>query len=594
MTRLSTQFAALAALASCAAAQKDTIVQMFGWNWDSIAQECTQFLGPAGYGYVQISPPQETVTGDQWWTDYQPVSYNLQGKRGDRAALASMIEACHKVGVKVIADAVINHMTGSDAGTGTAGTSYQHYEYPGLYTHDSFHHCGLEPGDNIVNYDSREEVQTCQLVNLADLDTGKDEVQTAIAGYLSDLMSLGVDGLRLDASKHMAATEINGILGKMTTSPQYVTQEVIFGAGEPILPSEYTGNGNVQEFRFTSTLQDAFSSGGISSLVDTIPGESWLASGDANVFVANHDTERNDASLNYLSPSNTYTLAHVFMLAYPYGTPSVLSSYEYAGYDDGAPNSATGTCFGEGGVNSWLCQHRFPPIAGLTAFRGAVSGDVSNIQKGTAQQLAFSRGTTGFVAINNEDATWTGSFSTGLAAGNYCNVYEGARNTTGDCAASFVTVDDQGAASLNIAPRSAVAIYVGAEAPTGAVQPEPSASTTGESAPAPTAQSPSPSPAPSTPAPTSNVVNFSVVRNTTFGDNVFVVGSIPALGTWDPSKSVALSSATYPIWATSVNIADGTDFEYKYIVKKGNGEVEWEADPNREGLTKSSAVETFQ
>lgn len=26
----------------------DTIVQMFGWNWDSIGQECTQYLGPAG------------------------------------------------------------------------------------------------------------------------------------------------------------------------------------------------------------------------------------------------------------------------------------------------------------------------------------------------------------------------------------------------------------------------------------------------------------------------------------------------------------------------------------------------------------------
>ena len=26
---------------------------MFEWNWDSVAAECTSFLGPAGYGYVQ-------------------------------------------------------------------------------------------------------------------------------------------------------------------------------------------------------------------------------------------------------------------------------------------------------------------------------------------------------------------------------------------------------------------------------------------------------------------------------------------------------------------------------------------------------------
>ena len=29
------------------------IAQMFEWNWDSVAAECTSFLGPAGYGYVQ-------------------------------------------------------------------------------------------------------------------------------------------------------------------------------------------------------------------------------------------------------------------------------------------------------------------------------------------------------------------------------------------------------------------------------------------------------------------------------------------------------------------------------------------------------------
>ncbi|SRR6266702_2827866 len=29
------------------------IAQMFEWNWNSVAAECTNFLGPAGYGFVQ-------------------------------------------------------------------------------------------------------------------------------------------------------------------------------------------------------------------------------------------------------------------------------------------------------------------------------------------------------------------------------------------------------------------------------------------------------------------------------------------------------------------------------------------------------------
>ena len=32
---------------------KNVIIEMFEWTWDSIATECTQFIGPAGYGYVQ-------------------------------------------------------------------------------------------------------------------------------------------------------------------------------------------------------------------------------------------------------------------------------------------------------------------------------------------------------------------------------------------------------------------------------------------------------------------------------------------------------------------------------------------------------------
>jgi hypothetical protein len=34
-------------------ASKPVIIQMFEWDWDSIAAECKKFIGPAGYGAVQ-------------------------------------------------------------------------------------------------------------------------------------------------------------------------------------------------------------------------------------------------------------------------------------------------------------------------------------------------------------------------------------------------------------------------------------------------------------------------------------------------------------------------------------------------------------
>ena len=40
---------------------RDVIVHLFQWPWASIASECTNVLGPKGFGAVQVSPPQEHV-----------------------------------------------------------------------------------------------------------------------------------------------------------------------------------------------------------------------------------------------------------------------------------------------------------------------------------------------------------------------------------------------------------------------------------------------------------------------------------------------------------------------------------------------------
>ncbi|MFH8475059.1 hypothetical protein [Streptomyces sp. NPDC018000] len=50
---------------------------------DSVAKACTDILGPAGYGYVEVSPPQEHIQGSQWWTSCRPVSYKIAGRLGD-------------------------------------------------------------------------------------------------------------------------------------------------------------------------------------------------------------------------------------------------------------------------------------------------------------------------------------------------------------------------------------------------------------------------------------------------------------------------------------------------------------------------------
>jgi alpha-amylase len=76
-----------------------------------------------GFRAVQISPPMEHIVGSQWWTRYQPVTYNLTSRSGTEAELQNMITRCSNVGVGVIVDAVFNQMA-ADSGTGVAGSTF--------------------------------------------------------------------------------------------------------------------------------------------------------------------------------------------------------------------------------------------------------------------------------------------------------------------------------------------------------------------------------------------------------------------------------------------------------------------------------------
>ncbi|KAK0479068.1 glycoside hydrolase family 13 protein [Armillaria luteobubalina] len=553
---------ALPSLRRAPSGSNTVIIQMFEWTWDSIASECTNFIGPAGYGFVQgklFSPPEEHITGAQWWTDYQPVTYTLTSKRGDRDEFANMIATCHAAGVKVIADTIFNHMTGMDSGTGVAGDTYTHYVYPGIYQYQDFHHCTLTSSGDIEDYTSRAQVQTCQLEGLADLATETEYVRGRLAEYANDLLSLGVDGFRLDAAKHIAADDLANITSRFSSSP-YITQEVIWGAGEAVQPSEYVGIGDVQEFRYTTALQNAFGGGSISGL-ENLDSQGWISGSQANVFVANHDTERNGNSLNVNSANNAYVIATIFSLAHSYGTPTILSSYQYSTTDDGAPNNGVGTCSGTGGANGWYCQHRWIAFTGMVGFRNNVgSAGLTNWVSPQSSQIAFGRGSAGFVAINNAASDWTSSFTTSLADGSYCDVV-GGTSSDGTCTGSGFTVSG-GLFTATVPAHSAVAIHTGAIG-TGSG----SGGSSGNVA-----------------------VTFSETATTTFGENIFVVGSISQLGNWAPASSIALSPNNYPVWEATVSIPAGTVFQYKFIRKETDGSVVWESDPNRQATVISSGT----
>jgi alpha-amylase len=546
---------------------KDVIVHLFEWPWASVATECSTQLGPKGFGGVQVSPPQEHVVlpgqGYPWWQDYQPVSYQLNTRRGDRAAFASMVQTCHNAGVKIYVDAVINHMAGGGStGNGSAGSTYSHYAYPAVpYGNDDFHHCGRNGTDDIANYGDRWEVQNCELVDLSDLKTESSYVRGKITGYLSDLVSLGVDGFRVDAAKHMPAADMAAIIDPIPGDPYIYSEVIEGGSGEPT-PEEYTGIGDVTEFRYGDTVSNAFRNGSLSNL-NNLPSSMRLGSGDAVAFIDNHDTQRNGRNVLTYKNGSAYDLAEAFLIAYPYGVPAVMSSFTFSSADAGPPASANGTTSAVTCGSGWQCEHRKRTTANMVGLRNAATGAaVTNWWSNGNDQIAFGRGSAAFVAFNRSGSALSRTFQTSLPAGTYCDVMSGdASGTT--CTGTTYAVTSAGLVTATVPANGVLALHINAR--------------TSGSTPTPTGTSCS-----------TAAVSIAANVTTTWGQNVFIVGNTAALGNWDPASAVALSSAGYPVWTATVNLPAGTAVQYKYIKKEGSTVI-WESDPNRARTTPSAS-----
>jgi alpha-amylase len=578
---------AAAAAAPAQTAPRTAFVHLFEWKWTDVARECEAFLGPKGFAAVQVSPPNEhnqVNTGDgapyPWWMRYQPVSYNLDRSRsGTRAEFQDMVSRCKAVGVGIYVDAVINHMSGGTSGTSSAGRAWSYHNYPGLYSSNDFH----SPVCGITNYSNAGNVQNCELSGLQDLNTGASYVRGKIADYLVGLADMGVAGFRVDAAKHISPTDLGAIIdnvnSRVSTRP-YWFLEVIGAAGEAVQPSQYLGLSasevDITEFAYGPQLYGKFAGGGKLADLRTF-GETWgLLSGPRAVaFTDNHDKQRgHGGGGQYLTYhyGATYDLANVFMLAWPYGYPALMSSYAFSkdsNYDTsfGPPYNSNGSTRGpwDGATSApacfsqvrggWVCEHRYRPIANMVAWRNAADGlAVSNWWDNGNNQIAFGRGNAAFVAINKESGTLSRSFQTGLPTGRYCDVIGGELSGTA-CTGDTYTVDASGFVTLNVEPFKAVALHKNAK-----------------------------------PAGTTTLINTTLrVQGAApaTGQTVYVVGNVTQLGGWDACKAVPLTLDGNS-HVGLVSLPASTAVQYKFIKHSSCNSTSWESGNNRTLSTPAS------
>lgn len=246
------------------AGQKGAIVELFMWPHTEVEKEC-EMLAKLGYMGVKLFPAQEQVMSfetfsndlNPWYFAYQPVSYRLQGRMGSRDDLRKAIQSCRKAGVRVYADAVVNHMTGGgndanpyhrnpNAGCATWGVknsslninalgtapesgpspmftqSYVYTEgsYTGKPPSQEFPAAHLGPTDfhcerPLNSWTDPLCLNAGWLSGLTDINTEKDSVRERIADYMTDLLSIGFSGFRVDAAKHISPDNLVAILTKV-------------------------------------------------------------------------------------------------------------------------------------------------------------------------------------------------------------------------------------------------------------------------------------------------------------------------------------------------------------------------------------------
>ncbi|XP_065569326.1 alpha-amylase 4N-like isoform X2 [Artemia franciscana] len=454
---------------------RTTMVHLFEWRWDDIADECERFLGPKGYGGVQVSPINENIIGHAgsvqrpWWERYQGVSFNIITRSGDEGAFRSMVQRCNNVGVRIYVDAVFNQLAGGGWTGTTGGSSYDAGgpSYPAIpFGPNDFTPCSECPNSSCDignSYDNPNAVRNCRLSGMPDVRQGSDYVRGKLLEFFNKLVEMGVAGFRFDAAKHMWPGDVKAIVDSMPSTSfgkPFIFQEVIDLGYEPIKSDEYTGNGVVTEFKYSTKIGEVFRQKNGQKLAYLKNfGEGWgMISGiNALVFVDNHDNQRGHGAggpdIITHKESKLYKMAVGFMLAYPYGWTRVMSSYFFENTDEGPPHdsnyntinvpiNADDTCGG-----GWACEHRWRQIYNMVAFRNTVFGTTMNDWwDDGGNQIAFCRGGKGFVAINNAGYDMKQTLQTCLPAGTYCDIISG----NPDSCVKQITVGGDGRAYIEI------------------------------------------------------------------------------------------------------------------------------------------------
>ena len=615
-----------------------------GGDWDGITQKINDgYLTGMGITAIWISSPVENITSidpsnnsasyhGYWGRDfYRPNEYF-----GSASDFMEMVNTAHENNIKIIIDFAPNH---------TSTAEYGDMVFPengNLYRNGTLISGFKNDTNNIFNHESWTDFSTWEncvyhsMYGLADLN----QVNGTVDSYLKDAIDMwldyGVDGIRVDAVKHMPM----GWQSNWLSDIYEEHQTFVFGEwfnGSTANDSDMTGFANesgmsLLEFRLANAIRNTLGNGtmDMQELYSVMADRelSYKEINDQVTFVDNHDMSR----FMTLANGNARALenAYVIMMTSS-GIPTIYyGSEQYATGGSDPENRGDMPSFN----TTTTAYQVISKLAALRKANAALAYGTTKERWMNDDVLVYERtfgNSTVLVAVNRNTKQGydiTGAL-TALPDGQYDDVLSnllggGTLTVTGGAIGSYYLGAGQAAVWQcdrtdtvpiigNIDPLVGIAGNVvtisgsGFGSATGTVRFGTKAaqvvswsdSLVQVMIPTISAGLYDITVTTSLGSSTANYDEFKVLTGsqtavrfiakdafTEYGQNIYLLGNCLELGNWDTSKAIGPffnatdSIAAYPDWFFDVSVPEGVDIEYKFIKKDEAGNVIWEGGSN--------------
>lgn len=414
--------------------QDGQILQCFNWSFDNIKKNM-KTIADQGFTAVQTSPIQvakESTAGKtakgSWWVLYQPVDFAIENNSHGSSALGTasqfkaMCDEAHKYGVKVVVDAVLNHM-GNKSKNDLSPCIPDEIRNNSSLWHDI---------SKNSRYKSRYDITQFCMDGIPDLNTSNKTVQNYAIKFLKECVDNGADGFRFDGAKHIETPADSGFGSEFwptvlnaTTSYAKSTRSITpFYYGEVLdgtTGSNDRSNGQTVANSYTSYMSITLSSvsNGIRNAVngnnaqgairsDYSLDDSTVAGNKAVLWNESHDTYQAGSSSGVGNANMDKTWALV-------GTRN-----QACGMYMARPNNWGSAMMGQGDVTNWANE----TVKAINQFKNAMIGQTEYLS--AENGIAYNeRGTKGVVLVNCGGNSSVSVTAHKMTAGTYTDVITG-------------------------------------------------------------------------------------------------------------------------------------------------------------------------